>query len=298
MDRENVLVTGANGYIGAHLVKKLLDNRKFVWAIVRSKQSDISAIESLDNCRIIVCPMDKIASLDSLIECEDIKTCYHLAWSSGKKIRQENFLSQERLIEYSISLMDVMNKKKCKKFIATGSILETNTLLPLARHPNMIYAVTKDCTNKLLKIRSDELKMQYTWCRLCGVYGDNDNTGNLISYTISSLKKGISPEYSLGVQPYSFIHVDDCAEALIRIGENLVCNKSLMTLSGPECMTIKEYMTIIKSSIASETSLKFGVRADDGVRYTKDMFDNRDLIKCFGMVYKHMFKDEIIKSLS
>lgn len=289
----NVLVTGANGYLGSHLVKALLKKGDTVWAVVRSKESDISKIDRLDGCNIIICPLAEIEALPSKIECDTLDICYHLAWFSGSKLRGPSLLEQEALIAQSIKLLNSVSQKQCNKFIGTGSILETNASLPLASHPNMVYSVTKDCTNKLLSLRARELEIQYTWCRLCGLYGNNDRTGNLVSYTISQLKSGVSPTYQNGMQPYSFIHVEDCANALVRIGENSVAPPELLTISGPECKTIREYMSIIQHCIAPDIPLSFGARADDGVRYREDMFDNTILREQLGIVYEHDFEKEI-----
>ena len=292
---KNVVVTGANGYLGSHLVKALINKGYYVWAIVRSSESNTSKINCLSNCGVVVCPLSEINRLSELLPCKEVLACYHLAWASGSKLSKETVLSQEEYIGQSIHLMDAVSKKDCKRFVGVGSILETNANYPLPKHPNMAYAVAKDCTNKLLALRTRELGMQYTWCRLCGLYGNEDNTGNLVSYTISCLKEGRSPEYSSGSQAYSFIHVEDCADALVCIGEASDGVPGLMTIAGPECKTIKEYMTTIQKLIAPEVQLHFGARADDGIRYQEEWFDNRFLIGNLHFRYNHCFDDEITK---
>lgn len=295
MEMKHVVVTGANGYLGAHLVKALLRKGYFVWALVRSEESDISQLDGLDNCKIVICPLSEIASLPERIGCAAVDICYHLAWYSGSKLEAAGLYAQEALIEQSIRLMDAVHAKGCRRFIGTGSILETNTDLPLAAHKNMVYAVTKDAANKLLSLRAQMLDMHYIWCRLCGLYGDNDRTGNLVSKTVSSLLNGTSPEYSDGKQPYSFIHVEDCADILVRIGEREIDLPGQLTIAGPECRSIREYMTVIRDCIAPQVTLKFGVREDDGIRYTRDMFDNSFLRDRLAVEYRHDFTCEMRK---
>ena len=293
MELKNVLVTGANGYLGARLVNALVKKGCVVWALVRSEQSDVSRLAGLERCKTVVCPLSEIASLPQRIGRGTVDACYHLAWYSGSRLATADLYAQEALIEQSLRLMDAVYAKGCRRFIGTGSILETNTGLPLAAHKNMVYAVTKDAANKLLSLRARMLDMRYIWCRLCGVYGGDDRTGNLVSRTISDLRNGISPEYSDGKQPYSFIHVEDCADLLVRIGESELDVPGQLTVAGPECRSIREYMTIIRDCIAPQVSLKFGVREDDGIRYTKDMFDNSLLRDRLTVEYKHDFACEM-----
>lgn len=291
MRKRNIVITGGNGYLGSHLVKLLIENGDQVWVIIRSPDSDLSRLAGYSNYHRIICPLERVEELQ--IACEKVDVCYHLAWLSGSKQDQSDLYAQEAFIVQSIRLMDAMRAKGCTRFIGTGSILETNTDLPVKSHPHMSYAIAKDCTNKFLMLRAKELGVRYTWCRLCGLYGDDDRTGNLVSYTISQLQNGKSPEYSAADQPYSFIHVEDCAAVLRKIGASLDEIPETLQISGPECLSIREYMTIIQRCIAPEIPLKFGVRMDDGIRYTDRMFDNTFLKRRLGIRYLHDFEQEI-----
>ena len=295
MKRKNIIVTGANGYLGSQLVRKLSQRGDTVWAVIRSEESNISSISGLQGVHLVVCPMEKIESLSSMLPpdlCVD--TCYHLAWYSGKKLRNLNLKKQVDLISQSLNLMRTIAQMGCRRFIGTGSILETNSNLPLAYHPNMVYAITKDCTNKLLLLQARELGIGYCWCRLCGLYGGNDRTGNLVSYAIENLKAGKSPEFSDGSQPYSFIHVEDCADALIKIGDSSNESISFLTISGPECQTIRQYMETIGRIVSPDVQLKFGARPDDEIRYQREWFDNKMLKEKFDVKYKYSFSDGVM----
>jgi len=294
----DALVTGANGYLGTHLVRKLSESGTHVWALVRSPEHDICSLQGLKNVDIIFCSLEDIEQLPRLIPKGAVGICYHLAWLSGWKLRNAEVIDQVQLAGNSIRLLDTVYRLGCRKFIGTGSILEVTTGFPLVNHPNMVYAVTKDCANKLLQLRARELKMQYCWCRLCGLYGGMDETGNLVSYTISKLKAGESPEYSSGMQPYSFVHVEDCAAILETIGTLDTYEKELLTIPGPDCRTIAEYMEIIRQIVRPDIELRFGVKPDDGVRYLKEWFSNDYLTEQIGYRYKYSFSQGIREILN
>ncbi len=287
------VVTGANGYLGSYLVDYLIKKGRNVICIVRAPLGKDSTLCESAHCRILACPLERIEELSSLLpEGDMVDVCYHLAWCSGKKLQGYSIYGQIDLIPQSLHLMDVVHQRGCKRFIGIGSILETGSHLPLPQHPNMIYAITKDCTNKLLSLRAKDLDLQYVWCRLCGIYGGRDRTGNLISYTVSCLKNGISPEYGEGQQPYSFIHVEDCAEILGRIGMYSGDVPQQLTIAGPECKSVQEYIQILRNAMQVNIPLLFGKKSDDGIRYDANMFCNDWIVNTLGMRYHHLFVEE------
>lgn len=80
---KKVIVTGANGFIGAELIKELSKRNVEIIAIVRNRNSDISRIEGVFNTRIIYCNMNEIEKLPDIIPDRDIDTCFYLAWQGS-----------------------------------------------------------------------------------------------------------------------------------------------------------------------------------------------------------------------
>ena len=76
---KRVIVTGASGFIGQHLVRALLDEGVEVWAVLRNEK----ALEDLkrDTLHIVTAEFDEYASLSEKIPERGFDACFHLAWS-------------------------------------------------------------------------------------------------------------------------------------------------------------------------------------------------------------------------
>ena len=97
---KGAIVTGANGFMGHHLVQTLIDNDYKVYAVIRSEESEVSCIDQLPNVKLVYCDMKNWDSLPEKIDGAQIEYVYHLAWagSSGDlrknyELQMENVLS-------------------------------------------------------------------------------------------------------------------------------------------------------------------------------------------------------------
>ena len=56
----NVLVTGATGFIGRQLIKELIRNNIQVTAVVRSQKKSLKLFQEINNLNLVCCEMSKI----------------------------------------------------------------------------------------------------------------------------------------------------------------------------------------------------------------------------------------------
>ena len=294
---KTAIVTGATGFVGQFLVNELENNGITVYAIVRD---DKTAKKIIPKAKLIRGDLGNIKNIRKYLANCDLSDCvfYHLAWNGGTNGKNISFKSQVENINIGLNCIELSKELGCYKFIGIGSILDKASGEILERtitHPSIIYSATKDYLNKLLKLYAEKNGIEYTWCRLSGIYGPKDKTQNLISYVVGELEQGKSPLLSEGKQDYSFIYVRDCARALYHVGINSVPEVWECFIGGPEVKTIREYMGILNDIIAPEIQIIFGNRPDDGIRYEKEWFDLSNLKK-FGYRPETFFKEGIIKT--
>lgn len=292
---KKAIVTGANGFVGTWLVKELSSHGVIVYAIIKDENEDISAISDLPGVRIIYCDLDNIDKLSQLIKGRDIDCFYHLAWVGSGGALRADYKVQLKNSEYSCSAAAAAKEIGCKSFLAAGSITEMiadQTLSLDNVSQNMMYGICKRTTHLLLNVYCKTIGIKLVWMRFSNIYGPGDATGNLISYTLSSLLSGERPSFSKGAQPYNFIFVKDLAYAQYLLGEKDAPAGEYFLGSGGS-RKLCEYISEIPKIVGSDCGVGIGERAEDGIVYEKSWFDISRLQDATGFMPQYSFEEGI-----
>ncbi len=213
------LVTGSAGFIGYHLVKKLLeDNKNFIFAIDKRK-----LILKHKNLKIITKNINDIKNFPK------VDVVFHLAAFNGTKyfyskpldVIDQNILSTLKLVKY-------YKKKKLSKFVIAGSseayagaqIINKNKNIlhneeePIIfqdiKNPRWSYSTSK-FMSEIITINSG---MPYIILRYFNVYGPRQKD-HFIPEFINRIKKRKYKLYGFK-NKRSFIYIDDAINATIK----------------------------------------------------------------------------------
>lgn len=295
------IVTGANGFIGSAVSRKLLSQGVQVTAVVHSRNERVIQLKNEfggGNVHILKCDIEHIQSLPNLAADRDFDVFYHFAWQGSSGSLRADFALQARNAVASAEAVQVSKRMGCHRFISTGTITEHIAGDVLKRHyvsENLIYGLSKDYAHKLVDITAHKEKMPYVWAVLSNIYGGDNKTGNLISYTIQQFMSDQEPSYGPCLQPYNFTHIDDVVEALYLLGKApQLCQESYLVSNG-ECMLLREY--IKKLADAYGKSVAIGARSDDGVRYEASWFKDEALQLELGFKPAYNFEAGVKKLL-
>nr|WP_296031891.1 NAD(P)-dependent oxidoreductase [uncultured Dorea sp.] len=290
---KTVIVTGANGFIGSSLINRLVKNNIEVIAI------DISFMNSnLPQCDLvkkIEIGLDDVEKLEKCIPDNEYDAFYHFAWAGVNGVAKANPIVQLKNAEMSMNCATVAKKIGCKKMLCAGTIAERATeSLPNLKKTNggMLYGVAKHATHLMLETYCKNIDLDFVWMQFSNIYGPENKTGNLVSYTIGELMKGNEATFGPALQPYDFIYIEDLIEAVMRLGENTT-NKNCYYIGSGEPRILKEYLFEIGRLYGKEEFIKVGLRSDDGIKYTFEMFDTSDLVRDIGEYISKSFTDGI-----
>lgn len=295
---KNVIVTGANGFIGSTLVNNLLKNGIKVVAI------DISfAVPRILNCDQVVkleVGLDDIERLKTLIPAGEYDAMYHLAWAGVNGPFKADPSVQLNNIQLGINCAQLSKSIGVKKLLCAGTVAEqaVRSLPNLSQTSGgMMYGVAKHCAHLMLEDYCKNIGLQFVWMQFSNIYGVGNKTGNLVSYTLGELLKGNEATFGPAAQPYDFIYVDDLLEAVYRLGDSETKQACYYIGSGSPRI-LKEYLLEIGELAGMKEKIGIGIRPDDGIKYNFSMFDTTPLKEAIGDYVSIPFGEGIKKTIN
>lgn len=298
---KNAIVTGANGFVGTWLVKKLCSQNVQVTAIIKDTNENIDDIKQLPGLKIVYCELSEIANLVDRIDERGFDCFYHLAWVGSAGPLRANYETQLLNSKYSCDAAKAAKELECKKFLCAGTITERiidNVVedSSIGVSQNMIYGAAKKNTRILLNIFCRSIGMPFVWMQFSNIYGPLNKSGNLISYALGELKKGNIPEFSQGNQPYDFVYISDIVNAIYLLGEKKV-NHDFYFLGSGAPRLLKDYLVQIPTAMGEGAEIALGKRPDGGIVYNMEWFSIDELKKDTGFNNQYSFEEGLAETV-
>jgi len=257
-----ILLTGATGFIGSHLLEKMVQQEIPV-AIILRESSDTSRIKHLlKSVTVIKGDLSDIASIESQIVAFQPEVLVHLAWY-GVENRFRNEYQQLSLNLLHVSnLLQIIEKTPIKKIIGFGSQGEYGPhaeTLDENYHPKptTLYGVSKLCAYQIMQVFCQQKNIDLAWIRLFSIYGPKDNTSWLIPSVIKDLLAKNSPPLTEGKQFWDFLYVSDAVQAIMGVIESPNAT-GIFNLGSGASVTIRKVVETIRHFIDPAIELGFG----------------------------------------
>ena len=253
---KTAIVTGATGFIGYHLAKKLSALGIFVYAIIRVNSKNKHRLKNLSNIKIIELDMADIKKLPSIITAK-YDVFFHIAWEGERN----DFIKQYQNVEYTIQAVDIAKELGCKRFICTGSQAEyglyedvvTEETLP---KPNTAYGSAKVAACYLSKYRAQELGIEWIWTRIFSAYGEYDNPKALIPYLIESFKNNNEVNLTSCRQNWNYLYIDDVVNVLALLIEQGKTGE-IYNIASNETKVLKDFVEEIKKIVKGDSTINY-----------------------------------------
>ena len=255
------VVTGATSFIGVHLIKKLLAQQYYVYAVVRPNSKNLFRLEHNQNLEIIFLDLSEIAKIASCIHVP-VDVFFHLAWEGARLPQRDDFYLQQTNYRYAMSTIKASTELNCKTFVGAGSQAEYGVVDGIItemreEHPTTMYGKAKLQTFREGLCVAEKVGMRFLWPRIFSVYGPCDFAGTLIMSCIDRMQKNRNMDLTACSQLWDFIFVEDAVSALTTLGDTDGIN-GIYNIASGNAKPLKEFVLEIKSVLSSKSVLNFG----------------------------------------
>jgi len=268
-----VLVTGGAGFIGSHLVERLLERGDKVTVIDDLSTGSINNIQHLEKDKNFKLYIDTVLNeqlMAKLIDTHDI--IFHLAAAVGVKMIIENPLKSLQInIRGTEIVLERANVKKKKVVLtSTSEIYGKNEKVPLNEDDERIlgstnifrwsYSATKAVDEFFALAYHREKKLPVVIVRLFNTCGPRQ-TGQYGMVIPRFIKQALLNHsitvYGDGEQTRCFCHVDDVLDGIIALSEEPEAVGNIFNLGSTEEIKIKDLAQKILDLTGSKSSIEF-----------------------------------------
>lgn len=294
-----VIVTGANGFVGHHLVRCLSEQNQYIYAIIRDEKEDISSIKDISNLKIVYCDMEQISDLPNLIDDRNISAVYHLAWAGSSGNLRTNYSLQLNNVEWTCRLMETVAKMDIKRVVISGSVTQLmyrEYLTEDGISPEMVtcYAIGKISAEYMCKCIATQLGIDLCWTYISNFYGADDPTNNFINFLLDNYLEGKTPMLTSANQLADFAYVTDIAKGLICACEKGKRNTSYYVGYGSP-RPLKDYICEVRDIVDSQLESGIGRKNFNGNNIDFSKIDIQKLSRDTGYKAEITFEEGIKK---
>jgi nucleoside-diphosphate-sugar epimerase len=258
MNRTRVLVTGATGFTGSHLCRRLAREGFFVRALVRDRSQEPELRR--EGIEPVLGDLKDPKSLERAVQ--GVEVIYHVA----ALFRQENVSRKdmwETNVEGTRNMLDAALKARVQRFVHCSTVgVHGDIKNPPANEeapygPGDYYQESKTEGERVVLRYRAEGRLPIVVFRPGGIYGPRDLRFLKLFKAIKTRKFIM---LGSGEVLYQLIYIDDLIEGILLCGrkENAIGNVYILT--GTEPATLNQLVRVIAEVVGvSPTRLRFPV---------------------------------------
>lgn len=210
---KKVLVTGAGGYIGRHVVKALLDaGHEVIASDLRLNDVDDRATKIEANI------FEPDEALFTKLGSPDV--CLHMAWRDGFKHNSDNHMGD---LSNHYRFIKTMLDGGLKQIAVMGTMHEVgywegaiDESTPC--HPASMYGIAKNALREATLMMAKDHVAISQWIRAYYIVGDDARGNSIFSKLLQAAQDGKTTfPFTTGKNKYDFIDVDELARQIAAV---------------------------------------------------------------------------------
>jgi UDP-glucose 4-epimerase len=229
-----ILVTGGSGFIGSHVVDKLIENNLDVtiFDIVKPHRRDVAFIKG---------SIESVGELNAAMS--DVEYVFHIAaFANINKVVEKPLKAVDLNIMSTAKVLEAARNSEIERVIYASSYFVESGM-------GHLYTTTKAASEMLCKDYYTLYGLPFTILRYGTAFGPRSRGEDVISIFV---KKALSHQpltiHGDGNQSRNFIYVEDLAEGNVAALKDVAKNKTY-NLEGMRAITVKEIAQTVKKLV-------------------------------------------------
>jgi nucleoside-diphosphate-sugar epimerase len=257
-----VLVTGARGFIGGHLLSHLLDLGADVHAVARPGRRRLAPVP-VGRPRVTwhAADLADAESADRAVRDSDPDVVFHLA-SRVAGLRRPDVASAmlDDNTRAAVNVMTTAHHLGGRRVILAGSVEEPRSATEAPCSP---YAAAKFAATSYARLFHHQWELPVTVLRPAMVYGPSqpDET-KLIPYVVARMLDGRPAQLSSGTRAIDWVFIDDVCSAFLAAATHPAAPGLVADIGSGTATTIADTVDMIAALTGYDGPIGFGELAD------------------------------------
>ena len=257
-----VLLTGATGFVGRQILRRLIEHGYDVRAVIRSSTAD----KLLPTVKV-----EEVVEIDDLFSqsaewwqstCDDVDAVIHAAWF----VQPGHYLSSElnlNCLAGTLTLAKGAIAARVGHFTGLGtcgeyeaSMEKLTTTSPLGC--NSLYSAAKISAFHLLTQLFGAAHIPFAWCRLFYLFGEDEHPSRLTPFVHRRLAAGEDAEITSGGLIRDFLDVRTAGNRIVDLA--LAFHDGPANVCSGKAVSIREYCETLANSYGRHDLLRFATK--------------------------------------
>ena len=259
-----ILLTGATGFVGRQILRRLRENGRAVRVAVRTGSA--TRVENAIDMEVIETPDLFSESASGWARaCAGIDTVIHAAWYAKPGLylqAPENIACLQGTLALARGCADAGVRRfagvgTCFEYDLSGGILPVDTPL----RPTTVYAGAKAATYLALSNWLPTQRVEFVWCRLFYLYGEGEAEERLVPHLRRRLAAGEVAELTSGTQIRDYLDVRDAGRMIADTA--MGAEQGAVNICSGISQTVREMAERCADEYGRRDLLRFGARPDN-----------------------------------
>lgn len=242
---KKVLITGASGFIGRHVIPLLIQKGYFVISLSKSTKPAMSCLMH------VTADLHDDKAVHAILQEHRPTHLLHLAWVTEHGLFWDS-LDNIRWVSSTMKLIEAFHSVGGKRAVLAGTCAERGDYqnpVPeciIESKSPFLYGQAKHEIKKQVLSFAESHSLSFAWGRVFFLFGPYENEKKLIASMIQHLMQNKKFVLQNGELLRDFLHIEDVASAFACLIDSEVCGE--FNIASGEGVRLKEIASILQQA--------------------------------------------------